>query len=323
MAFSVGILGMGRIGSGLDAPAGDDITTHLKAVLAEPRLRLSHVADASMERAQAEVERFGASAEVVTPDALLEQDLDVLAIATPDGTHGELALRATRARLVLVEKPLEGDAERRRSVVDAVEARGGVVVVDHLRRWIPGLGDWIEAARAGRFGAPLSVTAHYTRGFRHNGIHATDLVAAFLGPTVREARQTGAAIEDFCASDPTLTILAELETALGAVPALFVGVDGSALTTFDVDLRFQQARVVIEDEDGVNATLYRTGPVGAVGFADELKRSEVYRDQPQRLMAHVWSNVADHLESARPLACAGTQALAGYDLLDDLLERLP
>lgn len=318
MVFTVGILGMGRIACGFDAPQGAAITSHVKAILAEPRLRLVAVADVDEARAKAEAARFSLAADVLLPETLLARKLDALVIATPDGTHADYARRAAHARLVVVEKPLEGDAMARRTVVAEVEARDGTVVINHLRRWIPGLNGWMAAAQAGDFGAPVSVSAHVSRGYRHNGIHAADLIAGFLAPRVVMARQVGQSIADFSAEDATRTILAELASAFGAVPVLFVGVDGRVQTAFSVDIRFEKARVVIEDEDGVQARLYRPHPVGAAGFADELRLAESYIDNPPRLMAEVWRNIADHLDNGAPLASSGMASLAGYGLLDAL-----
>jgi predicted dehydrogenase len=323
MGLSVGILGMGRIASGFDAPQGVEINTHVKSVLAEPRLNLTCIADSDEAISQAEKARFGLSAQIMSVDALLKEKLDVICIATPDGTHGNYARRAAgTARLLLVEKPLEGDSATRLDVLRAVEAQGSAIVINHLRRWIPGLQEWMAAARGGEFGTPISAVAHYSRGFRHNGIHAADLVAAFLSPSVKAAQRIAEPIMDYSEADPTLTVLAQLDCALGSAPALFVGVDGRVQTAFSLDLRFEKARIVIFDEKGVRAELHRQHDIGVGGFAHELRATERFADFPPTLMSKVWINIADHLVNGAPLACTGFDALGGYDLLDSIMDHI-
>ena len=297
--FRVGILGMGKMSAGFDSPDDARICTHVKAVLADARMQIVQVADRDSARAAREAQRFGLTAAVVSPEEICAADLDVLCIATPDDTHAAFARRAAAgpARIVLCEKPLDGDVAARNAICSSFAGRGRQFAINHLRRWIPGLGAWSAEARAGVFGPPLSVCVHYTRGLRHNGIHALDLIAAFLGPKLGSVRQIGPAIVDLDADDPTRTLDGTFETTLGAVPFTLFGVDGRLQTVFSVDIRFERARVTVYDENGIRAELYRAAPVAFAGYAPELCATERYHDDPPRLMAEVWHNVADHLDA--------------------------
>src|SRR5262249_48970510 len=141
------------------------------------------VADVDRDRALSELCRFGVTVDVESPEVLAAANVDVVCIASPDETHIEFAGRAAagNARVVLVEKPLGGTQEQRRDIIDRCAARGADFLVNHTRRWIPKLSDWIAQAKSGAFGHPISGVVHYTRGFQHNGIHAFDLVGAFFG----------------------------------------------------------------------------------------------------------------------------------------------
>lgn len=72
---------------------------------------------------------------MTTPDhaALITRpDVDAVAIATPVGTHYDLALSALRAgKHVFVEKPLTQTAEQSRRLIDEAERRGLILMVDH------------------------------------------------------------------------------------------------------------------------------------------------------------------------------------------------
>ncbi|KIL97773.1 hypothetical protein CCC_00834 [Paramagnetospirillum magnetotacticum MS-1] len=59
-------------------------------------------------------------------------DIDAVAIATPVGSHYELALAALRAgKHVLVEKPMTADAAQARHLIEEAEKRGLTLMVDH------------------------------------------------------------------------------------------------------------------------------------------------------------------------------------------------
>ena len=66
-------------------------------------------------------------------DALLARtDIDAVLIATPISTHYDLALRALKAgKHVLVEKPLADTTERCDRLIEAAEAAGKLLMVDH------------------------------------------------------------------------------------------------------------------------------------------------------------------------------------------------
>lgn len=314
---------MGRIAAGYDVPEGPAVRTHVKGILAEPRLAITHVADRDQGRAAAEIRRFGLNAKIVSTEAILAADVDVLCIATPDGTHLDYIEQATAgpARVIFAEKPIEGTTARRERAVAAIATRGAAFAVHHSRRWLPGVGEWVAKARAGEFGQPLSAIVQYNRGFQHNGSHALDLVAAFLGTKAVNAETMAPPIADFADDDPTLSLLVSLASGNGAIPLTIFGLDGRVQSVFSVDLRFERARVLIFDEDGARAELHRPFRLDSEEFAMELRPITRFHDHPSRLLALVWRNMADHLAHGAPIACSGRDALAGYDLIDAILEQ--
>ncbi len=320
--FRVAVIGLGRVGAGFDAPADDAVRTHLKAIIREPRLTVAMLADADRERAERERARYGLDAPVVTPETALAGQVDAVCIATPDGTHLDLASRALAgpARVIVCEKPIEGNRAARAALIE--RARGRALVLNHSRRWIPALASWIDQARDGRFGAPRSAVVHYNRGFRHNGTHALDLIAAILAPEILSARSIAAPLNDFSDTDLTLSLLVGLRSAGIEMPLVMLAVDGRMQTAFSVDIRFDAARIVVEDRDGIRAELHRPRAVDYAGFAPELQGAECDVDNPPRLVAHLWTNVADFLQSGTPLRCAGAEGLVAYDLADAVAAKL-
>lgn len=323
--YRVGILGMGNVAAGYDKLGSGMARSHVAGILSDPRLMIALVSDIDRDKAAAEVRRFSIAAEVVGADELLTADLDVLCIATPDGTHLDFLQRAAagRMRMVLVEKPVDGSRAQRQAVLAALAARGKALAVNHTRRWIPGMTQWISNAREGKYGRPLSAVVRYNRGLRHNGIHAFDLIGAFVGTQVENVASLADSIADYSAQDLTRTLQITLRHPGGQVPLSVFGVDGRVQTIFEVDILFERARIVVTDDAGAVARLYETRPGDYEGFAPELRLSENYHDSRQRLFADVWRNVADHLETGAALAGGGADMFAGYDLLDEICSRLP
>jgi len=65
-------------------------------------------------------------------ELLLRNDVDAVAIATPVGTHGPLALAALRTgKHVLVEKPLAASVREAEAMVATAKDAGRVLMVDH------------------------------------------------------------------------------------------------------------------------------------------------------------------------------------------------
>lgn len=318
------MIGLGKIGAGFDAPDDALVRTHLKAIMREPRLSIAALSDLDPARAERERARFKIEAPVLAPDAALAADVDAVCVATPDGTHGPLAMQALRAgaRVVVCEKPIEGDETSRAALAAQAHARGRAFVVNHSRRWIAPLETWAQAARAGDYGAPRSAVVHYNRGFRHNGTHALDILAACLAPAVVNARHLASPLVDLAQDDPTLSLAVTLRASGVELPLVMLAVDGRVQSAFSVDIRFDAARIVVEDIDGVRAALHRPAPTAYAGYAPELQVDASYVEEPPGLIGALWKNVADHLETGTPLRVAGDDALAVYRLADDIQRSL-
>ncbi len=97
-------------------------------------------------------------------ELLADPDLDAVALATPVPTHGPLAVRVLEAgKHCFVEKPLAQSVADAEAAVDAAEAAGRVLMVDHLLEYHPGLVKLKEIAGSGELG-----DIHYIYGNRLN-----------------------------------------------------------------------------------------------------------------------------------------------------------
>jgi predicted dehydrogenase len=318
--LGVGFVGFGRIAAGFDRPEGPEIRTHLKACLSDGRFAVAMVADPDAALVARTLRLWAIDAPVVTQEAALDAALDVLCIASPDDWHEAHLERAARgsARLILCEKPWSGGRRAREAVLEAIAARGASLVINHTRRWIAPLPDWMAQARAGSFGRPLSAHLVYGRGLRHNAVHGLDLIAGFLSPRVLDIRTWGEPIADYAVEDPTCSLLATLASDTHRLPLWIEGIDGRVQSAFAVDLRFADARVTIEDDDGLRARLWRGTPTPVPGFAPSLAQTAEWTEGTPGLMAALWSEIGDHLAQGRRLSHDGAACAGAYELLDAL-----
>ncbi len=318
--LTVGIVGLGRIGAGFDEPNGKSVRTHLKACLRDRRFRVAMLADADADRARREAERFNVDAKVTDVDELLRTRLDVVAIATPDETHLPFAARAVEAggRAIVIEKPIGGTHAERHDLLRRASAQSVMLVANYPRRFLPKVAGWLDAARRGEFGQPISARIRYGRGFRHNAIHGLDLIVGCMDGKVRKACRFGAEFDDYSAADRTITLGAEMIVGKRAVPLWVNGVDGRMQTVFEVELVFERGRMLLVDEDGIRAHFFSPVELSG-GFAAELRHIGEITDDPPCLMQKLWGTVGDVLLGGRPTMATATSGFAADDLADQLL----
>ena len=110
------------------------------------------LADSDAPKAETIASRLGVP-DVIAPDeALVREDLDAVAICTPNGSHEEMAIRALEAgKHVFVERPVALTSEGAARVVAAAKAGGRALVVGLPHRFRPevaALRSWPAASSA-------------------------------------------------------------------------------------------------------------------------------------------------------------------------------
>lgn len=156
----VGLIGTGAISQIVHAP-----------IFAEREdVDLVALADLDVHRAEALSRRFGVPL-VMSADEVIEHDeLDAVALCTPNHLHEEMAIAALEAgKHVFVERPLALTSEGARRVIDVAERTGLRLVVGMPHRYRPGvvalqsflagdeLGD-VYAVRGAWLNRPVPVT---------------------------------------------------------------------------------------------------------------------------------------------------------------------
>jgi predicted dehydrogenase len=222
--------------------AGGITDTHMRAARSVPGVEIAAVFGANREKTGKLADEHGAAAYDDFDRFLAHRPMDIVAIGSPSGRHGEQGIAAARQGLhVLVEKPLEVTTARADALIAAADAAGvtlGVFFQDRLR---PAVRDMKRTIDSGGLGSPVMISGRvkwyrvpeYYTGSKWRGtpaldgggalinqaIHTLDLMVWMFGPVARVYGAAATRLHRIDVED-TLTAVLEFESgALGTIEA--------------------------------------------------------------------------------------------------------
>ncbi len=160
--YRLGIVGLGRMGSTIDAEVEDYPAITLPysiaaAARAVPRLELAAGCDIVEEKNRAFRDKWGVTSTYTDYDKMLAAEkLDMVAICTPGSLHAHMTLAAARAGVPMIycEKAMACSMQEADEVKKALESRHTVYNTGVLRRFDPRYHQARELIQHGRLGAP-------------------------------------------------------------------------------------------------------------------------------------------------------------------------
>ena len=228
--FNFALIGCGRIAS-----------RHAQILHGMDDVNLVAVADIREERAREYAEKYGAVSYADYHEMLEREDIDVVNILTPSGTHAEIGVDVARSgRHVVVEKPMalrleDADVLTETCSINAVE----LFVVKQNRFNLP-VKKLKEAVDADRFGRLVLGTIRVRwcrrqdyydqdawRGtwamdggvLTNQASHHIDLLQWMMGPVESVMAKTDTILTDIEAEDTGVAILKFQNGALGVIEA--------------------------------------------------------------------------------------------------------
>ena len=150
--------GVGRQGA-VVVGTGFGCLTHVRALQAAG-FDVQALVGRNLDRTRERAERFGIPHPSTSlAEALAVPEVEVVSVATPPHTHGELVLEAVAAgRHVVCEKPFARDADEARSMLGAAEAAGVVHLLGTEFRFATGQALLTRTVRGGSIGDPRLAT---------------------------------------------------------------------------------------------------------------------------------------------------------------------
>ncbi|MCJ7625213.1 MAG: Gfo/Idh/MocA family oxidoreductase [Anaerolineaceae bacterium] len=131
-------MGEEKYGVMIQGAAGGWGEMHLKAYLANPKVKVVGLCDVNEEAVKARVETFGLSCRIYTDfeKALADPDVDVVSIVTPSCYHVRDAVLAIQAgKHVLVEKPIATTLDDLALIKHAISETGVKTMAGFVLRW--------------------------------------------------------------------------------------------------------------------------------------------------------------------------------------------
>ncbi|MFF9979453.1 Gfo/Idh/MocA family protein [Streptomyces erythrochromogenes] len=141
-------LGIAVVGAGYWGP------NLVRNFQSSPQYRLRYLCDLDLDRARQVLGRYSTVQPTSDYAAVLaDPSVQAVAVATPAGTHLDVALAALRAgKHVLVEKPLAATYEDGMRLVAEAEKRGLTLMCDHTYCYTPAVRRIREMVRSGELG---------------------------------------------------------------------------------------------------------------------------------------------------------------------------
>jgi len=228
-------LGFGVIGCGRIAPK------HTESIVAIPDAELVAVCDIVPEKAESFARKYNAVAYLDYKELLQRDDIDIVTIATPSGSHAEIGIAAAKAgKHVMVEKPMAMTLADADLLIKTCRECGVKLGVIHQNRFNKSIKLLRAALEAGRFGklthgqatirwnrnqeyydqAPWRGTRLQDGGVLMNqSIHNIDLLQWMLGEVDSVFGYTATALRNIEMEDVAVAVLKFKNGALGVIEA--------------------------------------------------------------------------------------------------------
>ena len=226
--YRVALVGCGRISR-----------NHVDAIARVDGVDLVAVADVVADRARAIGESIGVPWFTSLAEMLARVECDIVTIATPSGSHSELAIQAARAgKHVVAEKPMAISLESADAMIQAADANGVRLFVVKQNRLNPAIQLVKRAVEKGRFGRIHSAncTVRWSRpqeyydqapwrgtwamdggAFMNQASHYVDLIQWLAGPVDSVVAMTATQERKIEAEDSGAAVLRFANGAIGVL----------------------------------------------------------------------------------------------------------
>ncbi|WP_243544267.1 Gfo/Idh/MocA family protein [Pseudodesulfovibrio tunisiensis] len=309
------VIGLGRIGSTLDASGTPTPLTHAGGFAAHPEFELVAVCDSDAARNRSEAKRWGTAAFASVSQAMAETRPDVVSICTPTETHLDTLRQVVEFHpgCVIMEKPLGPNMDSARELVRLCESREIPLLVHIPRRFIPLYESLRRKIRNGS--RAVSASIKYAKGIRHNGFHAVALMLSMFGEA-QEATPL-AVRRDFFPDDPTVSLHFQCERC---DDVHFQALDERLFTHFEFDVILEDGRYTFYKDD-------------FAALRHEVQWNEQYQCQSLRpvgeegtgkeqAMLELLNHAADMIRNGTPSCCDGRFALKVQAMCEAILDHV-
>jgi len=331
--YKVAIIGCGSIGAlkpeHIDYPNSPNILTHCNSIDRHMQTELMAIVDTNDKQLMKAKEKWNPQLTVKTYDELISGNPvpDIVILAVPTEHHYETMLNIfshpTLPKLIIAEKPfcsnsIEAEEIASLSKEKCTDGRRKVpIMIDYIRRYATGYQEIKKQIDSEDFGEALNCRVLYTRGLKHEGCHALDLMRYFFGKYAGGHILQGGQIIDRNSDDPTYEIEMWFEKCFSVV---FQPCDGRLYGIFEIDICFEKCRLRFID-NGLYVEKYSIAEENEWGHKSlDYSLSNVLRTETGLTTAlyNLVDNAVKFLDGEEDLICTADDAVAVHEILDHL-----
>ena len=241
------IIGCGKIAGYSDAQ--NKVTdSHAMGYVTNDNFELTCCYDVNAEKAKIFSDIYSCQAIDNLEKGIERYRPDVISICTPDKTHYDIAIRIMNnnflPKIIFLEKPACINMNELQSILELSNKKDIAVVVNHTRRFDNKHKALREKILANEFGGLITCQVDYYGGWLHNGVHVVDTLS-FLFDDSLSSFNVSKSLESGYKNDPTLDICLKFNNKPGDI--FLKGFDEQYYQIFEFDLKFEKARIRIED----------------------------------------------------------------------------
>ena len=183
------MIGLGQIGMGYDFILDPDefVLSHAQALSSHGEFELAGGVDGDPVRRKNFISKFDRPAYKDLTEALQAIRPDIVVIATPSNSHGEVledVLNQITPKAIVCEKPLDISLEVAQRMVSLCKKRGVPLFVNYIRRSDPGVLKVKAMIEQNVIRSPIKAVVWYSKGLINNGSHMVNLLEYWLGNVV-------------------------------------------------------------------------------------------------------------------------------------------
>lgn len=243
------IIGCGKIGGIFDEYETRTAYNHARAYSNNNRIEVVGFVDVDITRAKKLADRYRSLNFGNNYMEFINQcKPDVVSICTPDHTHFEIMstiLKNTYVpKILFVEKPVCSNWNELIMLKKYSAERDVIVLVNHVRRFDPKHRSIKSFLKRNKLGRLIRTDVFYYGGWKHIGVHAVDILR-YLFEDELEITAVNGFIPSLYNNDPVLDTVLHFKGGKSTV--YFHAFDEKYYQIYDIDLKFEGARLRIED----------------------------------------------------------------------------
>ena len=241
---------------------------------------------------------------------LKEEELDIISICTPQETHANITIDATKSNIqaIFCEKPIATTLEDAKNMIKFCKKNNIKLVINHNKRWESSFNYAKKLIELGKIGKIVSITGYYTSGLFVIGTHMLDILMFFCGDVdwvLAEEEKTSIKTlkfsDNYSPDDPAANAYLSFKNG---VKGFLNGSCKKEYLIFEIDLQGEKGRIRIED-NGKNVRLWK------------IKNSKLYEKKlsfkKENKMINAVKEIVDCLKNNKESISSGME---GYKALE-------